>query len=255
MKALFLLIPAIVLTATDCIKKETAAPNPNLGEISCTCPKELIGATMPNTTPCLGYLSIESYSDNTREQALNYTTATASFRSSTDVTAFSDTTIIDSVFVNGINLPSSKDANGKHMYYQSSLSTLPNTMNWRVIGANGFPGINITSDSKMPSADLSNLPASIRKSLVKSFKISSAANFTRGFAMVFSSGQSGGNISIILKEGDNTVCFPADLLQNIKTGKAVLLIELIDEQIKVIDGKNFAFTKKIQFTKTIELRD
>jgi hypothetical protein len=253
MKSVYFILASLSFVILSC-KKETAKHVSGNPESSCVCLKENIGVELANHVSCYGFLIMTTYTDQTRNTPFSHVATTAFFSGVAAVQESGNSIVtVDSVYLNQQSLKSIKDANGAHMYYQSDYGSWPSQQEWSIFGANGIPTFTVNADVKNPVADFSLVPDSISKSHVKSFKINGVANITGGTALIFSSENSGGNVSVILREGSNEICFPVEQLKQVSTGKATVLIILENTMTKVFGNKNFAFSKRLQYEKTITL--
>lgn len=255
MRFSFLILLSLSLFISSCKKDSDPIVEEN-PETSCVCLKENIGVTITNHLPSSGFLIMTAYMQFLTENPnyYYYGSVTAHFTSSPDLYESGNGNIsVDSVFINNNPMPSIKDMNGEHMYYQHDFLSLPLQQEWSVFGANGIPTFTFSSDLKNPVADFSLIPDSISKSLVKSFKINGVSNITSADISIFAFGVSGPNISLILREGSNEVCFPEDQLKLISTGKATVSITMENRITKKFGDKNIALIKRLQYQKKIDL--
>lgn len=253
MKVVGFILTFLSLVILGC-KKETAKNISVNPETSCVCLKENIGVEFANTVSCNGFLSITTHFYPTSTMPHSYVSTKALFNSMAELQESGNAIVaVDSVYLNQQLLTPIKDANGVHMYYKNHYDSLPSQQEWSIYGANGIPSFTYNADVKNPTADFSLVPDNISKSLVKSFKINGVANLTGGFASISSFGHSGNNVSVILREGSNEVCFPKEQLSGVSAGKAKIVIILENTITKKFNHKNFAFSKKIYFEKMITL--
>ncbi|MBS1636910.1 MAG: hypothetical protein JST26_13415 [Bacteroidetes bacterium] len=254
MRSFYFLLATLSVFIFSCKKNtsKTASDNPSG---SCTCLNDNTGFSSANSSSCYGFLSMTTYSDMTGSMPVSYVATRAFFSGVANYQESANSTVmVDSVCLNQQSLNSVKDSNGNHMYYENDYNTLPLQQAWSVFGANGIPTFTYTASINNPVADFSTLPASISLSLVKSFGIHGVTNITNGTAIIFSeSNSSNNNVSVALKEGSNEVCFPKDQLNQVGAGPARILIILENKTVKVFNGKNFAFSKKLQYEKKITL--
>jgi hypothetical protein len=254
MRSFNFILTSLCLIILSC-KKDKASKVSESPETSCVCLKENIGVALGNNVPCYGFLTMTTYSDMTGNSPLSYVSTNAFF---TNIAAYQESgngmVSVDSVYLNEQSVKSVKDANGNHMYYQNNYSSWPSQQNWIVFGANGIPTFTFSADVKNPVADFSQLPDKINKNLVRTFKLNGVANITGGYATIADqSGKTYWNVSIIVREGTNYLCFPQEQIKLLGPGKASLTISLENTNVQTFNSKNIAFSKRLQYTKNIEL--
>jgi hypothetical protein len=253
MKAAFFILSFFSLFILSC-KKETETIVARDPETSCVCLKENIGVPMGNSVPCNGFFIMNFYNDITPGRSYSITNASAYFNKVSSLFESSDDIVkVDSVYLNQLSLKSVKDANDNHLYYQRESDSLPTLQEWKIYGSNGIPTFSLAVDVKNPLVDLSGIPDTISKSIVRSFKLNGVTNITRGSALLFSGEHSGSNVSVILREGSNEVCFPSEQVKVVSAGKATVMISLENTITRSVGSKNFAFSKKWQFLKSVIL--
>jgi hypothetical protein len=250
MRSIWFILLFLMFVVSGCKKEKTK----DVPETSCVCLKENIGVAPANHVLCYGFLTMTTYHDLTRDTPFSYVSTNAFFTSIPDFQMNGNAIVtVDSVCLNQQSLKPIKDANGGHMYYQNDDVSWPSQQEWSIYGANGIPTFTVSADVKNPTADFSLVPDNMSKSLIKAFKIKRVANITGGSVTIFSREQSGGNVSVILREGSNEICFPEEQLKLISSGKATVFITLENTLTKTFGNKNFAFSKKLQFEKKITL--
>lgn len=255
MKPSLLLFTGLSLLMGACKKDSITCTDPAPAiETPCQCLKENIGVPPINPIACYGFFNLTNYMQQNTNEMSSSVQATAYFYNQATTQITGDHLInVDSVSFNQVFQDSLKDANGQHMYYHSFQSSWPTTQQWQVYGNNGIPSFTAKVNVQTPTADFSQLPTQLSKSLLKAFSLNSVNNTTRASATLFKSGVSGPNTSIIVKPGNNQLCFPSEWVSRIDTGKATLMIELENLEIHDFGNKQFAFVKTLQFTKEIQL--
>ena len=255
MKQTLLLLAGFSLMLGSC-KKDTihsTVPTP-VPETSCQCLQENIGVPQANQISCYGFFTITNYLRQTANEVSSSVQANTHFFSEATPQITGNKVVkVDSVSFNQQFMDSVKDVNGQHMYYSSAYIAWPMSQDWQVYGNNGIPSFTANVNLQNPTADFSQLPTQLSKSLLKSMTLNGVNNITRASATLFKSGVSGPNISIFVKAGSNQLCFPSEWVSRIDTGKATLLIELENMVIRDFGNKNFGFIKTCQYTKEIQL--
>jgi len=251
MRLAFFILFSITVVISSCKKEKTNTISEN-PEISCVCLKENIGVTLGNQIECLGFLTMTTYTNATVGKVFSYMDATAYFNDKAS-TVNGNFVTVDSVLLNDRNFLLLNDANSKPMYYFTSLSAT-DPQRWRIYGANGIPTFEFSSNLKDPGADFSSVPSQINKSIQKSFKLNGVTNVTSAAVLILDeSGKTSWNISTIIREGSNDICFPEDQLKLLGPGKARLVILLENTIVQPFNSKNIAFLKKLQYEKEIVL--
>lgn len=237
----------------DSITTSVSTPTPVV-ETACQCLKENIGVTISNQVPCYGFLNQTNHINQSTGESRSYVSIDVRFYKTPWTYVSGDSLLpVDSVSLNGQMLSPLKDINGHITSYNYSYENWPLNQNWQVNSSNAIPSFSENMGLQNPTADYSQLPSQLSKSLLKSFPINGISNITRASATLFKSGVSGPSISVILKAGDNQVCFPSEFVSRIDTGKATLMIDLENLEIRDIGNKKFGFTKNVQFIKEIQL--
>jgi hypothetical protein len=253
MKFLNFILISLSLIMLSC-KKETSKNDSKNLETSCVCLKDNIGVPLSNQVMCNGFLNMTTYTNQSGDKPFSYVTTNAYFTSRADLQVSGDAIItVDSIYLNEQLLHSFKDAYGDHMYYQYDFNLMPLEQKWQIYGANSIPTFTFSANLKNPVADFSLVPDNLSKNLVKSFRINGVENITGGYVSIFSSEGSGYNVSVILREGSNEICFPEEQLKLVIAGKATIQIFIENITTQTFDNKNFAFSKRLQFEKNITL--
>jgi hypothetical protein len=234
-------------------KKEATKPVSGSLKTSCVCLDENIGVGPGNQIACNGFLTIYTYTDATVGKESSHMNVMAYFNDKASTQVNGNFVTVDSVLLDEQHVDLLYGANNEPMYYFMS-SNGAEQQRWSVYGDNGIPTFTYTAHLKDPYADFSMVPDQINKSSQQAFSLDSVKNSTGATASISDeSGKTYWNISVIIREGSNRVCFPEDQLKMLGPGKARLMIILENTEVQTFNSKNMAFEKKLQYEKEIIL--
>lgn len=255
MKNVIQFLPVLVMLLFTNCKKEEVNPAVEAGEQkSCVCDTEQIGVALGNTVNCSGFLIISTYSEIINSQFFKSVQCRAMFTKVPTWQEGGDSlTPVDSVQLNQQALASVVDTLNVPMYYERMEDAMPAKQDWVVYGMNGIPSFSYSAAVENPEADFSQLPDVLSKSRVQAFMIKGVKNITGGSVSIALFGISGNNVSVKLQNGVNLICFPEEQLKSLGSGEAMITVMMDNTITKEFGGKTFAFSKRLQFQKRLNL--
>lgn len=247
------LLGAFCIAACKKEKKDPATPTPSANPVA-NVTSNSNPALLPDFThiPCSGFLSTHIDMRALQPPTFTVPECNASFHTVPAEFPGNDFLAVKEVRLNGDSLSLLYNTDDDSpMYYQADHFTDKLEQLWEVKGAGDIPSFSVSMAIPAPSADLSNIPDTIKMSSAV-ITINNVANATTASFSCWAYGQSGHYVPVGLGPGNNRIVITREDLQNLnmKNGLSVY-VTLENAMFKTIEGKTFKFSKSFSYQKRI----